>query len=131
VLRSGQQETDTECMGFAVKWSLSCLIIVPLAMLLLAFGSWFGLVLIGMGVTAFGVVMVTDYRGLTSGMRGAAPDARSQGQHFRVSDPPAGCDRYGNRLDRLRTLKGVLGGDLACATFGNVPRSRVLHWCGA
>jgi hypothetical protein len=58
-------------MGFAVKWSLSCLIIVPLAMLLLAFGSWFGLVLIGMGVTAFGVVMVTDYRGLTSGMRGA------------------------------------------------------------
>ena len=58
-------------MSFAVKWSLSCLAVVPLAMLLLAFGSWFGVVLIGMGVTAFGVAMFTDYRGLTSGMRAA------------------------------------------------------------
>ena len=58
-------------MGFALKWSLSGLVIVPLAMLLLAFGSWFALMLIGMGVTAFGVAMVTDYRGLTSGMRRA------------------------------------------------------------
>ena len=58
-------------MAFAVKWSLSCLVVVPLAMLLLAFGSWFGVVLIGIGVTAFGVAMVTDYRGLTSGMRRA------------------------------------------------------------
>jgi hypothetical protein len=40
-------------------------------MLLLAFGSWFGVVLIGIGVTAVGVAMATDYRGLISGMRRA------------------------------------------------------------
>ena len=56
-------------MRFAFRWSLACLVIVPLAWLLLAFGSGPGVVVIGVAITAFGAAMLVDYRGLTTAMR--------------------------------------------------------------
>jgi hypothetical protein len=69
LLIRGGWPTDDEEVRFAVNWGLSCLVIAPLAMLLLTFGSWPGVVVIGMVITALGVAMVVDYRGLTTAMR--------------------------------------------------------------